>query len=62
MLDPHKTICVCKVDGREVGRIPATAPNAATYMTRLARLYGSLQVDYEPDPTGGLPAVLHQKN
>jgi len=60
MMDPYKTICVCKHKGKEVGRIPATAKNAEQYMTELARQYGDLQVDYEEDKTGGLLAMLHQ--
>ncbi len=58
-LDPHKTICVCKHDGKEVGRIPATAPNAPDYIQELMLLYGSLQVEYEEDTTGGLMAMIH---
>lgn len=57
-LDPHKTICVCYHNGKEVGRIAATARNASAYMTELASVYGDLQVDYEEDPTGGLLAFL----
>ncbi|MCK9459493.1 MAG: hypothetical protein M0R80_07635 [Proteobacteria bacterium] len=59
-LDPYKTICVCRHDGKEVGRIPATAPNAIAYIDELARQYGSLNVDYEADPTDGLLAALHR--
>jgi hypothetical protein len=58
-MDPHKTILVCKHNGKEVGRIPATAPNAEAYMTELARHYGKLEVEYVPDETGGLLAMLH---
>jgi hypothetical protein len=59
-LDPHKTLCVCYFKGKKVGSIPATAPNAEAYITELARQYGELNVDYEPDPTGGLLNALHQ--
>lgn len=62
-LDPHKTILVLKCQGKEVGRIPATAPNASAYLQEMASVYakreGGMQVDYEPDPTGGLLALLH---
>lgn len=59
-LDPHKTILVCKHNGKEVGRIPATAPNAEAYMTELARFYRGLEIDYVRDETGGLLAMLHR--
>ena len=58
-LNPHKTILVCKVQGREVGRIRATAENAEAYLIDLAIRYREMQVDYESDPTDGLLAVLH---
>ena len=57
-LDPYKTICVCKHNGKEVGRIPATAKRAPAYLQELASRYGSLEVEYEEDPTAGLPAGL----
>lgn len=54
-LDPYKTDCVCKHEGREVGRIAATAPNAETYITALASEYGELQIEYvERDTSVGL--------
>jgi hypothetical protein len=62
-LDPYKTICVCKVGGKEVGRIPATAKNAPAYLDEMARTYagrpGGMQVEYEEDQTGGLLAAIH---
>jgi len=61
-LDPYKTICVCKHKGKEVGRIPATAPNAEAYITELVRHYGEINVDYVADETGGLLHALHQRN
>ncbi len=61
MLDPHKTILVVKHKGREVGRIPATAPNAIAYIDSLTQFYKSLEIDYEPDTTDGLLAALHGK-
>lgn len=48
-LDPHKTICVCKANGTEVGRIAATAHNATDYMAGLAKTYGGITVDYVED-------------
>lgn len=46
----HKTVLVAKTaDGKEVGRIAATAPNASDYLHELARHYGGLKVDYEED-------------
>jgi len=48
-LDPHKVICVCKHNGREVGRIAATASNANAYMTELALRYRGLEVEYVED-------------
>ena len=58
-LDPYKTICVVKHKGKEVGRIPAAAKNAAAYMTELAIHYGGVTVDYEPDTTDGLSLLIH---
>jgi hypothetical protein len=60
-LNPYKTICVCYANGKKVGSVPATATNAEAYMTELARFYGSLEVKYEEDLTGGLLAALHQR-
>ena len=49
-LDPHSTVLVVKnTDGREVGRIAATAPNANTYLQELARTYKKISVDYVQD-------------
>lgn len=58
-MNPHTTILVGKYNGREVGRIPATAPNAEEYMRELVSHYGKLEIDYEKDPTDGLLAMLH---
>lgn len=60
MMDPYKTMLVCKANGKEVGRIPATAPNANDYLQELASHYGGLQVDYVEDDTAGLIAELHR--
>ncbi len=61
-LDPHKTILVCRVDGKEVGRKPATSKNASAWLQEMASYYArngkSMTVDYEEDPTGGLLASL----
>lgn len=57
--DPYKTMCVCKHGGREVGRIPATAPNAEAYMESLRKIYGQIDVDYVHDRNAGLLAALH---
>lgn len=59
--DPYKTMLVCKHDGKEVGRIPATAPNASAYMQELATHYGQLEVEYVHDENAGLLAQLHQQ-
>lgn len=48
-LDPNKVICVCKHNGKEVGRIAAKASNAEAYMTELVRHYGDVQVEYVED-------------
>lgn len=61
-LNPHTTILVVKCDGREVGSIPATAPNASAYLDEMAQIYGKqgqVTVDYKADPTGGLLAAMH---
>ena len=57
-LDPHKTICVCKSKGREVGRVAATAPNASAYMTELAQHYGELEVEYVEDEVAAMVSNL----
>ena len=68
MANPHTTILVVKHNGKEVGRMPATAPNANEHLADLARHYlaesehpGEITVDYEPDPTGGFLVLLHQR-
>lgn len=48
-LNPQNTMCICKHNGKEVGRIAATAPNAAIYMEELARQYKDLDVTYVED-------------
>lgn len=59
-LRPEHTMLICKnKDGREVGRIPAAAPNASAYMQELASHYGELKIEYEEDRNAGLLALLH---
>jgi hypothetical protein len=60
-LDPEKTILVVRHGDKEVGRIPATAPNAGAYLEGMVRMYGECTVDYEADPTNGLLAELHRR-
>lgn len=39
-LDQHKTICAIRdSSGKEVGRIPATAPNATEYIDATVRAH-----------------------
>ena len=57
-LDPYNTFCVCKVNGKEVGRILASDPNAENYMTDFVRHYGSLEVEYVEDATAAMIARL----
>jgi hypothetical protein len=50
MLNPANTICVVRTpDGKEVGRIAATAKNASEYLQTLATTYKECQVTYEED-------------
>lgn len=48
-LDPSRVICVIKHNGREVGRVAATAPNASAYIQEMATAYGGCQVEYVED-------------
>jgi hypothetical protein len=57
-MNPHSTVCVCKHNGKEVGRIAATAPNAAAYIDELARAHGGLQVEYVEDSTYAMVSRL----
>ncbi len=54
MLDPNNTICVLKHDGKEVGRIAATAKNASQYINGLASHYGELKMEYVEDATSAM--------
>jgi hypothetical protein len=58
-LAKENTICVCRVDGKEVGRIPASAPNADAYISELARHHKTMTVDYEQDRNAWLLTALH---
>lgn len=44
-LDPNRVICVIKHNGREVGRVAATTPNASSYIQELVTAYGGCQVE-----------------
>ena len=46
-MKPGQTTCVIKKDGKEVGRILATDPNAPTYIESLAKQYDGVSIDYE---------------
>lgn len=61
-MNPYKTMCICKHNGKEVGRIPATAVTAPDYISELASHYGSLEVEYVYDKNAGLLAELHGGN
>lgn len=51
-LNPDTTICIVKHNGREVGRIAATAPNSSEYINELVRHYKTgVTVDYEENAT-----------
>lgn len=56
--DPYKTMCVVKHNGKEVGRIPATAKNAEAYITGLVEFYKEVSVDYVHDENAGFLASL----
>lgn len=60
--DPYKTMYVCKHNGKEVGRIPATAVRAPDYINELASHYGDLDVEYVYDEHASLFAEFHGGN
>ena len=60
-LDPYKTTCVVMHDGKEVGRIPATAETAEAYITEIVSHYGDCRVDYVHDKNSGMMAALHRR-
>lgn len=61
-LDPYKTIIVCRVDGKEVGRKAAKSPNANAWLQEMASHYArdgkSMTVDYEENANAGLLAAM----
>lgn len=57
-MNPYKTMCVVKHNGKEVGRIAATAPNAAAYIDELAAHYKEVTVDYVYDEHAGMLGEL----
>ena len=58
-MDPAKTICVVKHNGKEVGRIAATAPNASAYITGLVQRHREgVTVDYEENATEAMVSRL----
>ena len=58
-MDPYKTILVVKnSDGQVVGRIPATAQNAAARLENLVSQYKELNVEYEIDENAGLLSLF----
>lgn len=61
-LDPYKTMCVITHEGKEVGRIPATATNAEAYINELVRFYKNVSVNYVYDANASLLAELHGGN
>ncbi len=52
-------MCVAYHEGREVGRIPVTAPNATAYLDELTSYYKALEIKYEHDENAGFLALLH---
>ena len=57
-MQPEHTILVLKHNGKEVGRIPATAPNAVAYCDEIGRHYKEVQIEYEYNQDAGLLAML----
>lgn len=57
-VNPYDVMCVIKHEGKEVGRIAASAPNASDYIDRLVSRYGHLTVDYEQNPTEAMVSRL----
>ena len=58
MLNPESTMLVLKHNGKEVGRIAATASNANDYTTEMARHYKDLQIDYEENKDAAMISRL----
>lgn len=57
-LDPYKVMCVCKHNGREVGKVAAAASNAEAYITELVRHYGDIEVEYVEDATAAMVSQM----
>jgi len=61
-LDPYKTILVCRVDGKEVGRKSAKSPNANAWLQEMALSYTRdgkmMTVDYVEDENACLLAAM----
>ena len=58
---PEQTILVCRHNGREVGRIPATARTAEIYLEEMALHYKHMVVEYEYDENADLIALFKNK-
>lgn len=56
--DPRKTMLVIRYNGKEVGRIAATARNADDYIMELGRHYNDLEIDYVYDEYAGTIADM----
>lgn len=48
-MKPQKVVCVVKKDGKEIGRVAATAPNAIAYVDNLVRHHGNCSIEYVED-------------
>jgi hypothetical protein len=59
-LQPHEVICVITHDGKEVGRIAASAQNATDYFRELYRHYGNIQVEYVKDADAAMISRMIQ--
>jgi len=58
-LDPAKTVCVIRHNGKQVGRIAATGPNASEYIAGLVQHYREgVTVDYEQIETEAMVSRL----
>ncbi len=62
-LTPEQTMLVLEHNGKEIGRIPATAPNRDAYILELVRSYSPLDIRPEPDENADLLSALfsHRK-
>lgn len=46
-INPQNAVCVLRHEGKEVGRIAATAANQTEYINELTRYYKTLDIDIE---------------